>query len=52
MSEYVPTHMRPVSVRTLRRAVIRLDLRKHPQAAEAISRELARRETAELRRAA
>jgi hypothetical protein len=43
MSEYVP-RIQPVSARTLQRAVIRLDLRKHPLKLAAISRELVRRE--------
>ena len=43
MSEYVP-RIQPVSARTLRRAVIQLDSRKHPAKVEAISQELARME--------
>lgn len=43
MSEFVP-RIQPVSARTLERAVIRLDLRKHPAKLEAIARELERRE--------
>jgi hypothetical protein len=50
MSEQV-TPILPVSSQTLRRAVIRLDTRKHPAKAEAIERELLRR-AAEMRRAA
>ncbi len=48
MSEFVP-RIQPVSARTLERAVIRLDSRKHPLKLAAIARELERRE---LRRAA
>lgn len=43
MSEFVP-RIQPVSARTLRCAVIRLDARKHPMKLDAIERELARRE--------
>ncbi len=43
MSEYVP-RIQPVSARTLERAVIRLNTRKHPAKLAAISRELERRE--------
>ncbi len=50
MSEYVP-RIQPVSARTLARAVIRLDLRKHPAKVEAITRELVRREAMERKAA-
>lgn len=50
MSERI-TPIQPVSSRTLLRAVIRLDGRKHPAKIAVIERELVRRE-AELRRAA
>ena len=43
MSEQV-TPIQPVSSRTLRIAVFRLDLRKHPAKVQAIERELERRE--------
>jgi len=43
MSEQV-TPIQPVSSRTLRIAVFRLDLRKHPAKVRAIERELERRE--------
>lgn len=43
MSEYVP-RIQPVSARTLRRAEIRLDARKHPEKLAAIERELQRLE--------
>ncbi len=50
MSETV-TRIQPVSSRTLRVAIFRLDGRKHPQKVQAIQQELVRR-AADTRRAA
>ncbi len=51
MSEALPPRIQPVSARTLRCAIIRLDARKYPLAMAAIDRELTRR-AAETRKAA
>jgi hypothetical protein len=51
VSECLPARIQPVSARTLFRAVVRLDARKHPEALKAIDREIQRREAMERKAA-